>query len=153
MSSLLDTYFILARHLLNVRIVPSWNASFQWLVLAADILRISLDSSRQDQPCKSEDEIDTPAFALALYATFHNLASTLYNAGEYAGAVKFLNGGCMVGAVALTLRPPAIDDPSDKLGYQHLATQLWKRWELLGVCLGKIGDRRVSLPTLLTYPL
>lgn len=32
----------------------------------------------------------------------------------------------------------------DEEGWVQLEEQIWRRWEILGACLVKIGDRRVS---------
>ena len=138
MSSLLDCYFALARTSLIVRNVTSWKTTFQWVALAAATLGIPLEDITATSAAPG---IDIAPFTLALYATLHNLASSLYNADEYAGAIKFLNAGCVVGTVAVA--QSAAGKAGENPGSQQLESQLWKRWELLGVCFMKIGDRRV----------
>lgn len=96
-------------------------------------------------------------FVRCLSGAFHSLGGTLYQAGKYGSAIRFLRRGCLVGAVALRLRRScdakilANAQESQKVasskeveGWEQLRDQLSRRWELLGVCFSKLGDRQVS---------
>jgi len=91
--------------------------------------------------------------------TFHNLAGTLYQAGRHGAAISFLVNGCKLGQEALSLL--ATESHKDRIsrgsgesnatdqremeGWKQLEEQLYRRWELLGVCYVKIGDRKVRV--------
>jgi len=36
-------------------------------------------------------------------------------------------------------------------GWKSLREQLYRRWELLGICYSKMADRRVSIHTCITF--
>lgn len=100
---------------------------------------------------------DSANFLRCISGAFHNLGGTLYKANRHGGATRFLREGCDVGLRALKLR---IGDHGDeaseevgtreegesernKEGWKQLEEQLFRRYELLGVCYSKIGDRKV----------
>jgi separase len=81
----------------------------------------------------------------------------LYQAGKYGSAIRFLRCGCRAGAVALHLRMGCdakilenspeqqnVATSKETEGWGQLRDQISRRWELLGVCFSKIGDRQVS---------
>ena len=41
--------------------------------------------------------------------------------------------------------PGIVEDESLLNAWMQLETQLYRRWQLLGLCNAKIGDRRVNL--------
>lgn len=84
---------------------------------------------------------------------FHNIAGTLCQADRISHAVRFLNEGCTLGKLALEMHRVAVEDARgdaqdggvrDKEGWKQLEEQLWHRWEILGVCQAKTGDRKVG---------
>jgi separase len=69
------------------------------------------------------------------------------------GAVRFLKEGCALGERALVLRRRGGDEIEQTggegngvEGWKLLREQLYRRWELLGICYSKMGERRVSIP-------
>jgi separase len=108
-------------------------------------------------PPSSVSEEAFANFVRCLSGAFHSLGGTLYQAGTYGSAVRFLRRGCLVGAVALRLRrncearsrdnaqePQGVANSKEAEGWEQLRDQLSRRWELLGVCFSKIGDRQVG---------
>ena len=93
-------------------------------------------------------------YARCVSGAFHNLAGTLYQDGKYAAAVRFLRQGCVLGRKALSIHETAtvrrIQEKGEE-GWKLLKEQLFRRWELLGICNAKMGDRRVSSNSLFTY--
>ncbi|KIY44954.1 hypothetical protein FISHEDRAFT_76985 [Fistulina hepatica ATCC 64428] len=90
-----------------------------------------------------------PSYAIANYlrcvsGAFHNLAGTLYNAERHGAAVPFLKDACTLGQQALSMRvlfPCGVGDKNEE-GWVQLEDQLYRRWELLGICHFKTSDRR-----------
>lgn len=84
----------------------------------------------------------------------------MYQSGKHGAAIGFLKEGCALGVKALILRRGAgagsaivacggeeDEDQADKKveeGWKQLEEGMYRRWELLGVCYSKIGDRKVS---------
>ena len=92
-------------------------------------------------------------YARCVAGAFHNIAGTLCQADRISHAVRFLNEGCALGRLALEMHRVAVEDAGgetqedgarDKEGWKQLEEQLWHRWEILGVCQAKTGDRKVS---------
>lgn len=78
---------------------------------------------------------------------FYNLAGTLFQATRYGAAVPFLKESCALGGKALRLPRPVSKSANEK-EWQQLEEQLFRRWELLGACYSKNGDRKVGYPQL-----
>jgi separase len=96
---------------------------------------------------------DLANYVKCVSGAFHNLAGTLYQDGKYAAAARFLREGCTLGGRALSMNgaeceteieAKAKSKPENDAGWMLLKEQLFRRWELLGICYMKIGDRRVS---------
>ncbi|KAF9489736.1 hypothetical protein BDN71DRAFT_1511885 [Pleurotus eryngii] len=108
---------------------------------AATILDIS-------GPPSSSTSIDRPNLLRCISGAFHNLAGTLYNAERYGAAIRFLTRACELGTRALTWRREQVPRSGEKKevdqSWQQLEEQLYRRWELLGVCHCKIGDHLVG---------
>jgi separase len=89
-------------------------------------------------------------FLRCISGAFHNLGATIYQAGHYAHAIRFFEKSCPVGEEALKVRlmghkAPAADAASEREEqWTSLEDQLCRRWEILGVCYSKIGDRKVG---------
>ena len=81
---------------------------------------------------------------------FYNLAGTLFQATRYGAAVPFLKESCALGGKALRLPRPVSKSANEK-EWQQLEEQLFRRWELLGACYSKNGDRKVGHPQLFAY--
>lgn len=87
------------------------------------------------------------------------MAGTLYQAGRHGAAISFLVKGCKLGQEALSLHATEshkdgvsdgscesnTTDQREMEGWKQLEEQLYRRWELLGVCYVKFGDRKVCV--------
>jgi separase len=70
----------------------------------------------------------------------------LYQGRKHGLAVQFLKQGCALGVKAQNMHH--IGGMSEDGGWKQLREQLYHRWELLGVCYLKIGDRKVGVGSL-----
>ena len=133
------------------------DTAYDLLARAACLLGLQLDNDNHE----SYRAISTPAsaneetfanFIRCLSGAFHSLGATLYQAGKYGTAIRFLRQGCLVGRVALhlhvnhtdTQEPRKAASDKETEGWENLRGHLSRRWELLGVCYSKIGDRQVG---------
>jgi separase len=160
-ASLLDLLFVLARTTLAPNNPVSTDAAYDTLARAAGLLGFQLADDHQcSQSISPPSSVTEEAFAnfiRCLSGAFHSLGGTLYQAGKYGSAIRFLRRGCRAGAVALHLRMSCdakilenaheqqkVAAGKETEGWAQLRDQLSRRWELLGVCFSKIGDRQVS---------
>lgn len=132
------------------------DAAYDLLVRAAHLLGFQLTNgyeySHTISPPPLVTEESFANFVRCLSGAFHSLGGTLYQAGKYGSAIRFLRRGCPLGAVALRLRrsrdsrdeQPKTPGSKEAEGWGQLHDQLSRRWELLGVSCSKIGDRQVS---------
>lgn len=71
-------------------------------------------------------------------------------------AIRFLKEGCGLGRRALNMRMREYKSEGEgegesegrerkEEGWKSLNEQLFRRWELLGICYAKMGDRRVRV--------
>lgn len=143
---------MLARTALNVRDAETYGPAYDLLARAGALVRA--DDGASDGERRAEC-VRCAAGAL------HNLAGTLCHEGRYGPAARFLREGCALGARALAMWRHVIRDgekgwtdgnggttekEKGEEGWRQLEAQLFRRWELLGVCYVKIGERRVSRP-------
>ena len=85
----------------------------------------------------------------------HHFASQLYQSGRYDHTIRFLEESCRLGQQALDLYHAAKttgatdategENADKEEVWKQLEEQLSRRWELLGVCQAKTGDRKVRL--------
>ncbi|KAG6850976.1 hypothetical protein H0H93_005845 [Arthromyces matolae] len=135
----LDTLFVLAR----IRLIPSNTRTY---IPAHDYLSqaTALVNSRSAIP-----SFDGPNYLRCISGAFYSLAGTLYQAQRFGSSVGFLKDACFLGAQALKTRRTAdvAEDMQAKTadGWRQLEEQLYRRWELLGVCYLKNGDRKQAL--------
>ena len=141
LTSLVDVYFALARSRLRPADVDSYTPALSYLQRAVAVVDSSLTGMI------TTDDAET--LLRCISGTLHNLGGTLYVAGRLGGAVRFLKEGCILGRRVLGMYGNTCiggqDAKSDreKEGRQQLEEQLFRRYELLGVCHSKIGDRKV----------
>ncbi|KAG6813285.1 hypothetical protein H0H92_012440 [Tricholoma furcatifolium] len=136
----LDTLFVLSRIRLNPSDPRSYIPAHDLLTKAASVV----------EPRIADPSINGPNYLRCISGAFHNLAGVLYQAGRYGSAVGFLQYACSLGARALEVqkeRGTSIEGQGDKTeeGWRQLEEQLYRRWELLGVCFLKNGDRKQAL--------
>ncbi|KAJ7653310.1 cysteine peptidase C50 [Mycena polygramma] len=140
-TSLLDALFVLARTKLNVPDPRTHGAPYTFLERAAAVLDLEFD-----------DGADKATYARCISGAFHNLAGTLYQAGKHGVAIRYLRDGCTLGKRALDMYAAGASAGKEEVlkteaGWRQLEEQLWRRWELLGVCYSKIGDRKLAFQT------
>lgn len=158
---MLDLFFVLSRTTLAPNNPVLTDAAYDLLVRAARLLGFQLTNDHEylhtiSSPPLVADEAFAN-FVRCLSGAFHSLGGTLYQAGKYGSAIRFLRRGCPMGAVALRLRRSCDSKSLDNAQKQQKAAgskeaeswnqlhdQLSRRWELLGVCCSKIGDRKVG---------
>jgi separase len=137
------------------------DAAYNVLFRAARLLGFQLTNDYEySHAISTPSSVTEEAFAnfvRCLSGAFHSLGGTLYQAGKYGSAIRFLRCGCPLGTVALRLRrscdlrnlssaqkQPKTPGSKEAEGWGQLHDQLSRRWELLGVSCSKIGDRQVS---------
>ena len=160
-ASLLDLFFVLSRTTLAPNDPILTDAAYDHLSRAAGLLGFQLADNHEcphsTTPPPSVTEEGFANFVRCLSGAFHSLGGTLYQAGKYGSAIRFLRRGCRVGVVALRLRKNCdvkildntreqqkVASSKEAEGWGQLRDQLSRRWELLGVCCSKIGDRQVG---------
>lgn len=154
-ASLLDLLFVLARTTLAPNNPILTDTAYDLLARAACLLGLQLDNDSHEyvstHPSANEDTFAN--FIRCLSGAFHSLGATLYQAGKYGTSIRFLRQGCLVGRVALRLHYPEkvqgdaqesrkAASGKEAEGWENLRGHLSRRWELLGVCYSKIGDRQ-----------
>ncbi|KAH9026737.1 peptidase family C50-domain-containing protein [Lactarius pseudohatsudake] len=159
-ASLLDLLFVLARTTLAPNNPVLTDTAYDLLARAACLLSLQLDNDNHEYhpsiptpPLTSEETFAN--FIRCLSGAFHTLGATLYQAGKYGTAIRFLRQGCHVGRLALQLHetytekilsdaqePRKTASGKETEGWANLHGHLSRRWELLGVCYSKIGDRQ-----------
>ena len=140
----MDTLFVLSRTQLIPTNPTTFVPAFDLLSRAATIL----ESVPGDKfPLASvEDSVDIANYTRCVSGAFYNLAGSLYQATRYGNAVPFLVESCSYGEEALRIPIPQSSTPSVSRDneWAQLREQLFRRWELLGVCYSKNGDRKVG---------
>jgi separase len=132
---------VLARTALVTAEYETYNIAYEYLLRAFKLLDLSTSSDHPSSPP------DLPNYIRCISGAYHNLAGALYQDGKYVGAVKFLKEGCALGRRALVLRgDEGGGEDKGEEGWRLLREQLYRRWELLGICYSKMGERRVSIP-------
>ncbi|KAG6920238.1 hypothetical protein DXG01_005007 [Tephrocybe rancida] len=133
----LDTLFVLAR----TRLIPADPRTY---IPAHDFLT---KATTLIEPRASDPDLDVPNYLRCISGAFHNVAGIVYQAGRYGSAVGFLKDACSLGVHALETRRNITASIGGKAeeGWKQLDEQLYRRWELLGVCYQKNGDRKQAL--------
>ena len=156
---MLDLLFVLARTTLAPNNPVLTDTAYDLLARAACLLGLQLDNDSHEyiptSPLANEESFAN--FIRCLSGAFHSLGATLYQAGKYGTSIRFLRQGCRAGRVALHLHgnyternqgdaqePRKVASGKEAEGWETLRGHLSRRWELLGVCYSKIGDRQVG---------
>ncbi|KAJ3567488.1 hypothetical protein NP233_g6332 [Leucocoprinus birnbaumii] len=145
----LDSTFTLAKLTLKIRDPQTHTRTYECLSKGMDIVS-SVSSSG----------IPISNYLRCISGAYYNFAGSLYQAGSHGPAVPFLKEACAVGARALARRPKEKHDGEEKAreleGWKQLEETLFRRWELLGICHMKIGDRKNAyiafLRAVVTFP-
>jgi separase len=155
----IDTLFLLARAHLEPTRPNTIPRSFQLVSRACSFVGLQPSSKLNDMPmCDNPMKEAVVAFGQertanyvrCISGAFHNLAGTLYQAGQYAQAIIFLVEGCRLGVMAIKAYHASSRMEDDSSVWKHedawkqLSDQLYRRWELLGACYARIGDHKVS---------
>ena len=144
----------MARVTLKVTDPRTFIPAFELLAEASSILNsIPLDESPSSTALR-EESLDIANYARCISGAFYNLASILYQGMRYGNAVPFLLESCTLGSKALSL-PRSVSESTTETRrkeWVQLEEQLYRRWELLGVCYSKNNDRRVC-PSLFGHPM
>ncbi|KAI0324727.1 hypothetical protein GY45DRAFT_1357090 [Cubamyces sp. BRFM 1775] len=89
-------------------------------------------------------------YTRCIAGVYYNFAVQLHQSTRLAHAVPFLEAACEHAERALTKYKEAVraGEPAEGDGkkdvWQQLEEQLYRRWELLGVCHAKTGDRQLA---------
>ncbi|KAH8099548.1 peptidase family C50-domain-containing protein [Cristinia sonorae] len=135
--SWLDSLFVLSKSALLVPDPSTYDAAYKWLERANSLL---------------SNSTSFPNHLRILSGAYYSLSGTLYRAGKYSFAIRFLDRGCSIGANALTVwkrecsNLEATTDTRivDHEAWTALEEGMYKRWEVLGVCHSKSGDRKLA---------
>ncbi|KAK2461139.1 hypothetical protein APHAL10511_006666 [Amanita phalloides] len=146
----LDTLFSLARTTLVAHDPRTHDSALKFLEKSLELLRL-------DQK-KPSSGLNLPNYVRCVAGMFHNMAGTLYQADKHGAAIAFLVDACKLGQRALSMHlvdrgkagrsncggrdESAANEQREADGWKQLEEQLYRRWELLGVCYSKMGDRR-----------
>lgn len=137
----LDSLFILAKLTLKVQDPQTHIATHNILSKATTILTNINPSG-----------VPLGNYLRCLSGAYYNFAGSLYQAGRHGPAVPFLKDACTIGGKALARRSREKGEHEEKAreqeGWKQLEETLFRRWELLGICHMKIGDRKVCYPEL-----
>lgn len=133
--SCVQSYIILAQASLSGQASLPSRDSYSLLEKASAFLQGTVDSN-SPLPIPTHSEC-LRSLSLAHWA----FATSLYRQDQMAAAVPFLTRSCELGDKALKTSGGLEDQPP---WYSSLSEQMPKRWELLGSCEGRTGDRKVS---------
>ncbi|KAK0192924.1 peptidase family C50-domain-containing protein [Armillaria mellea] len=134
LTQVLDTLFILSRSRLDVSNIRTYVPTHNHLARAATLVELGKDGLTG---------FDEANFVRCISGAFHNAGGTLYQSERHASAISFFKDGCELGSKALSLRSrPGSEEDDREGGWTQLNSQLYRRWQLLGLCYAKIGDRK-----------
>ncbi|KAK0203498.1 cysteine peptidase C50 [Desarmillaria ectypa] len=134
LTQALDTLFVLSRLRLDVSNIRTYAPAHNYLAQAATLVELG-------QECITG--FDKANFIRCVSGAFHNAGGTLYQSKRHAFAISFFKDGCKLGSKALSLRSRSGSEGDDREGgWTQLNNQLYRRWQLLGLCYAKIGDRK-----------
>ncbi|THV00746.1 hypothetical protein K435DRAFT_963900 [Dendrothele bispora CBS 962.96] len=156
----LDVLFVLSRTTVSITDPRTYNPAYEYLTRAAvlcDVEGSKLNDSNSTTASTSPSTSscvttkDKANFIRCTSGAFHNLGGTLYTNGRFGSAIPFLREGCRLGSKALEVwrgidEKDGVSEKNQGDGkvdpWKQLEEQIWRRWQLLGVCYIKTGDRR-----------
>ncbi|EKM60615.1 uncharacterized protein PHACADRAFT_203784 [Phanerochaete carnosa HHB-10118-sp] len=134
-TAALDSLFALARVTLEVSSPLSYTQAYDYLSRAAAFL-----ARAEESAC---DTLQIANYLRCLSGAFHNLGGTLYQATQHSHAARFLEQSCSVGERALKMyRTTGRVEVEKQETWTQLEDQMYRRWEILGVCHSKTEDRK-----------
>ncbi|KAK0494593.1 cysteine peptidase C50 [Armillaria luteobubalina] len=134
LTQALDTLFVLSRSRLDVLNIRTYVPVHKHLARAATLVELGKDGLTG---------FDEANCVRCISGAFHNAGGTLYQSERHASAISFFKDGCELGSKALSLRSRSGSEGDDREdGWTQLSNQLYRRWQLLGLCYAKIGDRK-----------
>ncbi len=150
----MDTLITLARKVLIVSNPLSIDSAFEYLKRGEGLLLPRTQSSESDDdPAELRSRWE---YVRVLSGAFYSLSAVLCQAQRYAHATRFLERACTLGAESLAGYPGLRKDKGkeqervkNEINWGSLEEQLYKRWEILGVCHLRGGDRKVCVFTVL----
>ncbi|EMD38775.1 hypothetical protein CERSUDRAFT_92811 [Gelatoporia subvermispora B] len=147
----LDSLFVLSRQTLVIARPDTYFSAYDYLARASSLV-MNLSLAQEDP----ETIASRANYVRCVSGAFHNLAGTLYQAGRFDHAVRFMEQGCELGRKALSMYRSASGAEDADGVWKQLEEQLHRRWEILGVCQSKTGDRKLAYEAFLecvkTYP-
>ncbi|KAL5480941.1 ESP1 [Sanghuangporus weigelae] len=139
--SALDSLFQLATSIFHPQHADSCDQAYDYLMRAVRLIERSPSSS-------PEEKRSTANYLRCVAGAFANLAGALYKAERHGFAIRFLLQACPLSSRAsdhysqsFATEPPS-DSGKDREVWSTHRSQTYRRWELLGVCYVKTGDRR-----------
>lgn len=154
--SVLDSLFNLATSGFDLQRADTCDKAYIYLTKAEEAIQ-AYSSSSEDQ------NLDKNAanYLRCTAGAYFNVAGNLYRGEKYGLAIRFLLRACPLAQQSLeryeevTSKASAMDpngkkaqgdgdEDKDREVWANHKTQLYKRWELLGVCYAKLPDRKVS---------
>ena len=153
--SALDSLFQLATSIFNPQRADSCDQAYDYLIRAVRLI----DRSPSSRP---EEKLSTANYLRCVAGAFANLAGALYKTDRHGFAIRFLLQVCPLSNRAHEhfCGSPAAETTSDadkdrEIWATH-RSQTYRRWELLGICYVKTGDRRPAheafIEGVVTYP-
>ena len=145
----IDSLCVLARNIHSKSNIHAHNTAYDYLQRGVGVINAHEKSLLNN----TSDSHGFEAFAKLLRCicgAFWNHAITLYQDDNYAAAVRFLVHACELGTKACGItRNLCVKESESGIvpagdSWSFFKTYLPKRWELLGDCYMRIGDRQAS---------
>jgi separase len=130
-SAVLDALLVLSKSRLAAEDPTTYTHAYEDLEWA---YRTTTASPTPPPDLKSE-------YLRCVSGAYHTIGATLCQAERFGGAARFLQQACELGASAVS-GTCLQNDGRDKQR-TNLLQNLYRRWEMLGACHIKIGDRKV----------
>ncbi|KAF8591367.1 hypothetical protein K439DRAFT_1627079 [Ramaria rubella] len=147
----IDSLCVLSKTSLSLVQPHTPTAACQYLQRGIDLLNIY---SKSFNPADMDERQSFAKVWRCLSGTFWAHATTFYQHSDYAGAIRFLVPACESGATTCEMVKGLIIDNDVSTGPENgtwmaLRNHLPRRWEVLGDCYLKIGDRKSAYEALL----
>lgn len=130
-SAVLDTLLVLSKSRLTVEDPTTYTYAYENLEWA---YRVTTASPVPPPDLKSD-------YLRCISGAYHTIGAMLCQAERFGGAARFLQQACELGVHAVS-GTHAQNSGRDRQR-TTLLQNLYRRWEALGVCYSRIGDRKV----------